>query len=303
MQIKFKIEQQTIRATNYNMIVSDSVNFVSAKFKFDDEWSEYVKTVTFTNTKTHVSKSILLDSSLACHIPWEVLDDEGKLNVYVEGFYNGSVATTATMRSPLSIKDSGRGNCGFPSPTPDVYQQILERLNHIQKILLSEEDVTELIDTKLEDYLSKDNVTEYEPTDDFNPATKKYADVKFEQHNRSAHTYSLEEHLVGTWIDGKPLYQRTIDCGVLNSREITVPHSIESFDKLMYCGNYIAVGAKFATMLLPDEEGNEEQISLFINEEDIVVRTSASIPSNHPIIVTLQYTKATDNVPESESEQ
>lgn len=189
MIIKFKIDKQTIRATNYNTVVADSVNFVGATFSFDDEWEGFIKTVTFTNLKTHMEKSILLGNEMACtcHIPWEVLQDDdnggsygGKLNVYVEGFYNGAVATTATMSTPLSIKDSGRNECCFPSPTPDIYQQILNRLNFLQSKMLSEWDIRLLISERvehyLENYLAKDNMEEYVPTEDYQPATKKYVD-------------------------------------------------------------------------------------------------------------------------------
>lgn len=295
MLIKFKIEKQTIRATNYNMVVSDSVNFVSANFQFDEEWSDYVKTVTFTNTKTHISKSILLDSSLTCHIPWEVLDDDGKLNVYVEGFYNGSVATTAIMRTPLAIQDSGRDDCGFPSPTPDVYQQILNRLNQIQKILLSEGDVAKLVDTKLENYLGKDNLDEYEPVDGYNPATKKYVDGNISKHNEISHAYSLEEKIVGTWIDGKPLYQKTIDCGTIGALETTIPHGIEDFDKLMYLGHYVSNGSEFVIMFSIDEDSGDKAMSLTIDDTNIVIHSPVPIPSGHPMVVTLQYTKTTDD--------
>lgn len=186
MVIKFKIENQTVRATNYNVVVADSINFVGANFSFDAEWEGYIKTVTFTNVKTHITKSILLGSEqvCTCHIPWEVLQDEekfgGKLNVYVEGFYNGSVATTAVMNAPLIIKDSGRNGGCFPSPTPDVYQQILNRLNWLQTKTLSDEDVKSIIAEQseifLQNYLAKDNVDEYTPEEDYHPATKKYVD-------------------------------------------------------------------------------------------------------------------------------
>lgn len=48
-------------------------------------------------------------------------------------------------------------------------------------------------------------------------------------------SYSTEEQVIGTWIDGSNIYQKTI---VLNSgwklnKEITLSHSIENFDKLI----------------------------------------------------------------------
>lgn len=42
-----------------------------------------------------------------------------------------------------------------------------------------------------------------------------------------AHHYSTDEHIVGTWIDGKPLYEKTIDCGIFHTTGTkTVAHSI-----------------------------------------------------------------------------
>lgn len=239
MIIKFKIDNQTIRATNYNTVVADSVNFVGANFSFDEEWEGYIKTVTFINIKTHVEKSILLsnEQTCTCHIPWEVLQDEGnyggRLNVYVEGFYNGSVATTATMNKPLFIKDSGRNDCGFPSPTPDIYQQILNRLNWIQSKLLSECDIQLLISERLEsylgNYLSKDNTEEYEPSEDYNPATKKYVDeyiesVKPEIDPDTKHWFigNTDTEIIAEGQNGEAGFSPAIDVNTNTDEEFTL---------------------------------------------------------------------------------
>lgn len=182
MLLKFKIEKQLIRCTNCNTIVSDSVNFISASFSFDEEWEGYVKTITFTNITTGIGKSILLDeSSNTCFIPWEVLSEEGEMQVYAEGAYSGSIATTASMKYPISIVKSGKDcGCGHPPLTPDLYQQIMDKLSNIQIGMVPPEVIADAIqDYLIENPLNvlyKDNTDEYTPEGDYHPATKKYVD-------------------------------------------------------------------------------------------------------------------------------
>lgn len=47
--------------------------------------------------------------------------------------------------------------------------------------------------------------------------------------------YSLNEQVIGTWIDGKPLYQKTIHVGALtkDTNWHEVPHGISNFKKLV----------------------------------------------------------------------
>ena len=54
--------------------------------------------------------------------------------------------------------------------------------------------------------LNTDNTISYTPTADYHPSTKKYVDDSI----KASKTYSTEETVVGTWIDGKPLYRKVI---------------------------------------------------------------------------------------------
>ena len=48
--------------------------------------------------------------------------------------------------------------------------------------------------------------------------------------------YSLNEQVIGTWIDGKPLYQKTIDCGNLpNTGTKSVNHGISDLKQVLSC--------------------------------------------------------------------
>ena len=46
--------------------------------------------------------------------------------------------------------------------------------------------------------------------------------------------YSLNEHIIGTWVDGRPLYQKTLyfTSGWKIGGEIAMPHGIENVDDI-----------------------------------------------------------------------
>lgn len=47
----------------------------------------------------------------------------------------------------------------------------------------------------------------------------------------SSHNYSTTEQVVGTWIDGRTVYEKTIDCGLLsNKSQKDTAHGISNLD-------------------------------------------------------------------------
>lgn len=49
----------------------------------------------------------------------------------------------------------------------------------------------------------------------------------------SSHEYSETEHIVGTWIDGSTVYEKTISVGTITSPNTTVQHNISNFGMLI----------------------------------------------------------------------
>ncbi len=134
MVIDFKVRNQAIYCDSHRFVAADSVGFLKARFAFDGDWTGYTITATFTNLDTKVSKRTLLDETYACEVPHEVLAGKGRLNVYAEGTRGGSVATTAMMKRPLPIKESGRREAGGSiPPTSDIYQQVMDKLNGFEE--------------------------------------------------------------------------------------------------------------------------------------------------------------------------
>lgn len=117
LQIRVRKQVLTCRQT----AVANSVNFVKAHFEFDSEWEGTEKHVIFTNDT--VQKELILDESLECIVPWEVLDNAGYLYISVVGKIEDQIRITVKrMDDPVTVYDSGDlGGVEPYPPTPDAW--------------------------------------------------------------------------------------------------------------------------------------------------------------------------------------
>ena len=104
--------------------------------------------------------------------------------------------------------------------------------------------------------------------------------------------YSLNEQVIGTWIDGKPLYQKTVDCGALPNATIkNVPHGIDNFGELV---------SIFGVARHPDYRicipyvGAKDRLVADIYHDVIEIVSATNMSSYTETYITLQYTKTTD---------
>ena len=112
--------------------------------------------------------------------------------------------------------------------------------------------------------------------------------------------YSTNEKVVGVWLDGKPVYQKTIECGSLpNNTKKAIAYNISNLDKVVYfngtaCGK--ASDNKYYSFTFPNV-GTANQytydIAIDITGDylDITTQTDRTWLTGW---VTLQYTKSTD---------
>lgn len=113
--------------------------------------------------------------------------------------------------------------------------------------------------------------------------------------------FSYEEKEIGTWLDGKPLYRKMIDCG-------TLPEPNTTIDKKIIIPNvkhiHINIGESFISLISQDYTGlcrvisciNEDIIKVITYREDIGsirIRTGP-IEANSKLLLCLEYTKTTD---------
>lgn len=108
--------------------------------------------------------------------------------------------------------------------------------------------------------------------------------------------YSLDEKVVGRWIDKKPIYQKTIDFGALpNSDRKSVAHNVSNMEKVINITGF----AQGPSSIIPvptvnPNASNDGSAAIYVNSSDIVIRTRADLTVFFSAYITIQYTKTTD---------
>lgn len=111
--------------------------------------------------------------------------------------------------------------------------------------------------------------------------------------------YSTTEKIVGSWIDGKPLYQKTISCGALPNNTITrLSHGISNLAKVIDIQ-----GRSESTTSSPaikginipyvgDSSTAKNPVECWVEPTNLVLRTYMDLSSFTNTYVTLRYTKS-----------
>ena len=118
-------EDQHLVATILPKLAQNNVNTVRLSVDFDASWDTYTaRSAVFTTSKSVRPYSVKMSASGDCLIPPEVLAEECKLYIVVEGVNSSTGAKKSSTR--LTVKVLG----GHPAviisdPSPSVYQQLL----------------------------------------------------------------------------------------------------------------------------------------------------------------------------------
>lgn len=109
--------------------------------------------------------------------------------------------------------------------------------------------------------------------------------------------YSDIEREVGVWIDGKPLYQKTIDCGTMpNQASKAVAHGISNIDKVVECFGITYRDSDGVSLPLSIALEPASMCGLIADKTNITLQANTSW-GNYGYTytkVTLKYTKTTD---------
>ena len=111
--------------------------------------------------------------------------------------------------------------------------------------------------------------------------------------------YTTDEQIIGTWIDGKPIYQKTVDCGALpNATSKTVENSIISnVKRVIKIGGYAYSSNSGIDIPIPfvdERAGNTIVRADYKESSGIRIGTNANLSDYTESYLTLQYTKTTD---------
>ena len=109
-------------------------------------------------------------------------------------------------------------------------------------------------------------------------------------------SYSTTEKVVGTWINGKPLYQSIVSCGALpnNTTKVTA-HGITGISKVVDITGYAFNGNDSIPIPYFNAQNANVKVGLYANASNIIINSgSVDMSSYSESYVTLRYTKTTD---------
>lgn len=106
--------------------------------------------------------------------------------------------------------------------------------------------------------------------------------------------YSLDEVVIGKWINGKPIYRKVIDFGSLPNSDIkTVPLNINNLDNVIKLFAIATTGTVIRCLPASSPIGEAYNIDIDINGTNIEIRTGID-RSSYTAYIIVEYTKTTD---------
>lgn len=108
--------------------------------------------------------------------------------------------------------------------------------------------------------------------------------------------YSQNEIDTGKiWIDGKKIYRKVINCGVLpNNEEKNIPHNIKDYDSFLSVRGIAIYREAKSFISLPFAGKGDESIKITILGENIVIGTYIARNYFKESYAVLEYTKTTN---------
>ena len=110
--------------------------------------------------------------------------------------------------------------------------------------------------------------------------------------------YSTTEKIIGTWIDGKPLYRKVLSTvGLAGNTKKSIAYNIDNLDKI-WIENGCAINAlRIVTVPMVGYNGNlSEKVDVWIEKQENVVKLYANggWGNDWTFYIIINYTKTTD---------
>lgn len=108
--------------------------------------------------------------------------------------------------------------------------------------------------------------------------------------------YSLGEQVIGTWIDGKPLYRKTYQGTFNGKNDLYIAHGLSNYKAVNVYGVSISNTTNNTIPLnVVRPLAASYEIGFYVTSTDIVVETSKSVDRTGTIVyATIEYIKTTD---------
>lgn len=124
--INVRCVDHSLTVENSAIITTGNSKSDSVCFEFCEAWDGWIKTAVFYRTEYNPYR-VLLNSNNEAEIPKEVLLNDGCFFFGVFGVKDGAVRTTEVLRYKVD-KGVITSEASVPDPTPDIYTQILTRI-------------------------------------------------------------------------------------------------------------------------------------------------------------------------------
>ena len=127
--IKFLVKGQNIETLEHEIIAADQIAFVKIHFVFDKSWKPLHKVVQFTQDEITYNR-VLGTENTSCFLPAELTAGSMKMSLFGYDAEATETVRATTIVKTLHIRPSGfEGENGNVPPTPDLYQQLLQKIS------------------------------------------------------------------------------------------------------------------------------------------------------------------------------
>lgn len=128
--IKFLVKGQNIETLEHEVIAADQIAFVKIHFVFDNNWKPLHKVVQFTQDEITYNR-VLGTENTSCFLPAELTAGTVKMSLFGYDAEATETVRATTVVKTLHIRPSGfDGENETPiPPTPDLYQQLLQKIS------------------------------------------------------------------------------------------------------------------------------------------------------------------------------
>ena len=127
--IKFLVKGQNIETLEHEVIAADQIAFVKIHFVFDNNWKPMHKVVQFTQDEITYNR-VLGTENTSCFLPAELTAGTVKMSLFGYDAEATETVRATTIVKTLHIRPSGfEGENGNVPPTPDLYQQLLQKIS------------------------------------------------------------------------------------------------------------------------------------------------------------------------------
>ena len=127
--IKFLVKGQNIETLEHEVIAADQIAFVKVHFAFDNNWKPLHKVVQFTQDENTYNR-VLGTEKTSCFLPSELIAGTVKMSLFGYDAASSETVRATTVVKTLHIRPSGfDGEGSNVPPTPDLYQQLLQKIS------------------------------------------------------------------------------------------------------------------------------------------------------------------------------